>query len=269
MQPFYEKRDRRLHAVMIENMKFPEHLHEDMEFLLVEEGEIEVTVMQKRRVLSKGDCAIIFPEQIHSYQTQQQCRVCMLIFGEAFLGGYRRLVQKFYPVLPFVPAKQLPEDVQMAFARLLELNGQGAETETLASAWVHVLLALLVPLLALEERSKSENTDITGRMIQYIMEHYKEQITLESLAHALHVNKYYLSHLFADRLQMGFRRYLNQIRLEHAMYAISTTEEPITRIWEESGFNSQRSFNRIFLEETGMTPLEYRKKHCRGSHGVF
>ena len=70
----------------------------------------------------------------------------------------------------------------------------------------------------------------------------------------------YLSHTFSARLQMSFREYLNRIRLEYAMQLIRTTGKPLTEIWEDAGFESQRSFNRVFRDAAGMTPKEYRSR---------
>ena len=58
---------------------------------------------------------------------------------------------------------------------------------------------------------------------------------------------------------MNFRQYLNHIRLDYALGLLRTTDYSVTRVWEEAGFNSQRSFNRFFQETLGETPLAYRK----------
>lgn len=274
MNPFYERREQKLQINISENIRFPEHLHEDMEILLVQDGQVEVNIMGNRRILTAGDCALIFPEMIHSYQTASYNRICLLIFDASFWGSYRGAVQKFCPSVPFLRAERISPDVALVFERLIELIhpktqeyfGRPEDRMALGSAWIQVLLSLLMPQLELVERKKTEQLDITGRLVQYIMEHYREQLTLEGVARALHVNKYYLSHVFSDRLQMSFRQYLNHIRLDHALYEISTTDASITRIWEEAGFNSQRSFNRIFQASLGMTPLEYRKRYS-AKHG--
>ena len=104
-----------------------------------------------------------------------------------------------------------------------------------------------------------ESTDLTWRLIQYIGEHFQEPLSLEGLARELHVNKFYLSHTFSRKLQMNFREYLNHIRLDHARRLIRSTSRPMTEIWAEAGFESQRSFNRVFREVEGMTPGQYRK----------
>ena len=55
----------------------------------------------------------------------------------------------------------------------------------------------------------------------------------------------------------------NHIRLEHVLSAMRTTDAPLTQLWGEAGFNSQRSFNRFFQETMGMTPTQYRQRLSR------
>ena len=257
---YYEKRERKLQVVLSQNMRFPEHLHEDIELLLVRRGQIEVNVMGERRILCAGDCAVIFPEQIHSYHSREESTVQLLIFDASLSGVYRNVMQKYRPEDPFLSSQRLDSDVRLAFDRILAAWERHEANELeVARAWIQVILALIMPSLSLAERKKEEGADVTCRLVSYITEHYQEQLTLEVLARELHVNKFYLSHIFSDRLKVNFRQYLNQIRLEHALLEMKSTDHSITRIWEEAGFNSQRSFNRVFLEQMGMTPMEYRR----------
>jgi len=269
MHPFYEKREQKLDMYINNRLNFPEHLHKQAEILLVCENRIDVTVDGRCQTLSAGDCAVIFPGQIHSYHSHTDNKHYIFIFDPALSESYSHTIQKRIPECPFLSGTVLSEDVTLAFDRLLSiirpkttankpLITKGQQTD-FAKAWIHVLLANLLPLLKLEERKQPESLELTHRLVLYIMEHYKEPLSLESLAGTLHVNKYYLSHVFSEHFQMGFRQYINQLRLNHALHAIRTTNLPITQIWEEAGFNSQRSFNRFFLETIGMTPMEYRK----------
>lgn len=256
MNPFYERRSGRLQIGISENMNFPAHLHDDVEMLYCMEGEIRVSVMGKTRLLQSGECAVIFPERVHSYATEHSCKALLLIFGSAIAGSYAGSIRKYYPANPFLEKKDIPADAALAFRRLCkkEINADAG----LCGAWIQVVLACLFPRLTLCEDESPENMDLTYRLVQYIMEHFQEPLTLEELAKKLHVNKYYLSHTFSGRLQMSFREYLNRIRLEYAMQLIRTTGKPLTEIWEDAGFESQRSFNRVFRDATGMTPKEYR-----------
>lgn len=114
-----------------------------------------------------------------------------------------------------------------------------------------MILASLFPRFELREDERPEDMDLTYRLVRYVMEHFQEPLSLEELARNLHVNKYYLSHTFSSRLQMNFREYLNRIRLEYATQQIRSTRKPLTEIWEDAGFESQRSFNRVFMRQWG------------------
>ncbi|HJB92010.1 MAG TPA: AraC family transcriptional regulator [Candidatus Eisenbergiella merdavium] len=255
--PFYEKADRYLHVGISENMVFPVHLHEEAEILYCLEGSLQVTVMDQTKEVEAGGCALIFPGQIHGYLTKEHSRSLMMIFSPAAAGSYGRMLQKSCPEAPFVKKEEIPRDARIALECLCELPVR--ENGELRAAWLMVLLASLLPGLPMRENTGPESTDLTWRLIQYIGEHFQEPLSLEGLARELHVNKFYLSHTFSRKLQMNFREYLNHIRLDHARRLIRSTSRPMTEIWAEAGFESQRSFNRVFREVEGMTPGQYRK----------
>lgn len=266
MKPFYEDRHGVVYSFESENMEFPEHLHDHIEILFVLEGGIDVKIMGQSRELEAGDCAVIFPQQIHSYRTPRECRVRLFIFDSSLTGMYLHSLRKYVPACPFLPSGELPGDAVLALDRLYGLScaGDKAQDVMLCSAWIQVLLALAWPGLAPVKREQSGDMELTCRLLQYVMEHFQEPLTLETLARELHVNKYYISSLFSERLGMHFRQYLNRIRLDYAMQLMRSTRAPLIDIWAEAGFNSQRSFNRAFSDIMGMTPMEYRKSVYKG-----
>ena len=256
MNPYYEKREHRIQVGTGNDLNFPEHLHNQIELLYVQDGEIEVTIHGEKRQMHRGDCALISPDQIHSYRTTSPNKTLIPVFDISLTGPFLHSLQKYRPACPFLIAETIPEDVHMAFNRLgiPEIQGNTA----LAAAWIQVILASITPLLDLQEMNQMESEDLTYRLVHYILAHYQEPLSLDILARKLHVNKYYLSHIFTEKLQMSFPRYLNRIRLEHALVSIRSSEKTLTQIWEEAGFASQRSFNRVFQAVMDMTPLEYR-----------
>ena len=340
MRPFYENKDHAVQSFESVNMEFPEHLHDHVEILYVRKGRITVQIMEKRQELKEGDCAVVFPQQIHSYHAPADCLTRLFIFEDSLTGMYLRSLRECRPASPFLEAEKLAGDGVLALDRLYDLShtirrkedgassgaeepgisarseitgqpetpgravaaegtgaaagmagaaaeGTGAAAEmagaaaermraagktaavdkaALCSAWIQVLFAQLWPWLAPEKRDQSESMELTCRMIQYIMEHFQEPLTLETLARELHVNRYYVSNIFSGRLRTNFRRYLNHVRLEYAMQLMQTSSAPLIDIWAEAGFNSQRSFNRAFAEIMGMTPMEYRKSDLMSCH---
>ena len=80
------------------------------------------------------------------------------------------------------------------------------------------------------------------------------------MANDLAVSKYVLSRMFAKTFHCNFKKYLNGIRLNYAISALENTNESITNISLDAGFESQRTFNRVFKDRYKMTPREYRNR---------
>ena len=60
------------------------------------------------------------------------------------------------------------------------------------------------------------------------------------------MGKYYISHLFKDRLGIGFHEYVNMMRVNEATKLLTETTESVTDIAYQVGFSCPRSFNRAF-----------------------
>lgn len=257
MNPFYEKTQQGMRIFLAESMTFPAHLHEQTEILYVLEGSIKVGISGHTRVMDKGECAFIFPDQVHNYLTEDYAKVLLIIFDSIAAGTYARILKRTYPDMPFLGTDVVGVEAEYAFEQLLKLQEVGDWQQN--AAWIHVVLAYLLPKLTLIPDKHPEDMDLTFRLVHFIMEHFQEPLTLEQLAKELHVNKFYLSHILSQKLQMNFREYLNQIRLEYAIQSIRSGAVSLLKVWEDAGFESQRSFNRIFKAQTGMTPRDYRK----------
>jgi AraC-like DNA-binding protein len=84
----------------------------------------------------------------------------------------------------------------------------------------------------------------------------------EDLAQILGTNRSYLSQAINDSEGGGFRMLINKYRVNEAKSIIwsiaqKTSDIPVTKIWESTGFNSNQSFYRIFKSLTNLTPKEY------------
>ena len=103
-----------------------------------------------------------------------------------------------------------------------------------------------------------ESNDIIYQTVSYIAKHYKEEISLETIARDLGINKYALSRVFSGTFHRNFKQYLNEQRLNYVCVHLECTDKSITDICLDAGFESQRTFNRVFRERYKVTPREYR-----------
>lgn len=103
------------------------------------------------------------------------------------------------------------------------------------------------------------------RALDYLHNHFKENINLDELAEYVQLNKCYLCVLFKEETGLTFSKYLNKIRIDAAKRLLLETDKNITTISQEIGFNSQSYFIVVFREFMDMTPLEYRfRKRTEG-----
>lgn len=95
----------------------------------------------------------------------------------------------------------------------------------------------------------------------YIDEHFLTDISLDLLASTFYISKYYLSHSYKDIIGYTIKQYIILKRIAYAKSQLYYTNNSITDIAMESGFNSQSNFIRIFGKKEGLTPFQFRKHH--------
>ncbi len=262
MTPFYENLKDEIRVFYTEGLQFPAHLHSQMELLYVESGTMEVEVSNQSRVLKQGDFAVIFPNTVHSYGTREgneSCRSIIAICSLELTGEFFKKLTSYSPAIPFLTADQLHHNVSLA---MLELERECREGKNLNACRALVLLILsrVLPVATLVKNRDMNDYDLTYHIVSYVAEHFQEPLTLTELAKHLNVSKFYLSRVFSAKLSTNFNRYINHIRANYAQTLIQSTNYTLTRISVESGFESQRTFNRAFKEIFRLSPSEYRQR---------
>lgn len=83
--------------------------------------------------------------------------------------------------------------------------------------------------------------------------------SLESIAKKYNFSACYISKLIKKETGISFNEIVNNKRLNYARELLKKEKElSINEISERAGYSSQHYFSRLFKQETGLTPLEYR-----------
>lgn len=257
MQPFYQKKEEEFRCFFSTDMTFPAHLHHAVELVFIQDGAMEVTAQNQTKILRKNEAALIFPEIVHGYLTQDSSRSILCIFSPSLTMEYYHALCRSQPECPFFTAPVFDADLVTAFNRMLQYTNKSL---SVSMAWLNLILAYLMSEAVLVPRDSQYGTDVGYRIISYISNHFQEPLTLNQVARELHFNKYYISRTFSGRLHCSFHEYVNRLRLDYAARLLRETDRSITEIWQEAGFESQKTFNRTFLSCYGMTPSQYRRK---------
>jgi len=125
------------------------------------------------------------------------------------------------------------------------------------------IISLLAEKLVDRDNTYKEKHDERSELITLITEYmdynYSKSITLDEIASITHYNKSYLSSLFKKKVGITIFEYLKNVRLQHCLLELKTTEKTIVDIALSNGFANIQSFNKLFKEVYQMTPAQYRK----------
>ena len=103
-------------------------------------------------------------------------------------------------------------------------------------------------------------SETVERILFYIHNNYREQISLKTMAQELYISENIIRTLLADSLNTNFKDILSAYRLRYAEAMLVVTDMPILDVSLASGFNSERTFTRLFKERNGVTPSAYRSQ---------
>lgn len=240
---------------------FPPHLHSSIECVYVTSGSLELGVGEELYHMEKGDFGIVFPDLIHHNQVfdTRKCTAYYLIASPSLCGPYQEMMQEYCPKQPVIPKNQLHPDVVAAFKSLFKYPAKEQE-EVIHQAWIHIILARTLPLYEMVDKNSVGSHDIVYETVSYISKNFREPISLSQMAKDLGYSPYALSRVFSGTFHRNFNQYVNERRLDYACNLLKYTDQSITDVSENSGFESLRTFNRVFKERYHVTPREYRQR---------
>lgn len=114
-------------------------------------------------------------------------------------------------------------------------------------------------IVSTERESSTVQSKYIRQAQDYITANYKQNITLDTLANVVSLNKFYLQKLFLQKTALTPNQYLTSIRILRAKELLRMTKKPVSTIAEETGIENTSYFIRIFREHEGMTPAEFRR----------
>lgn len=144
----------------------------------------------------------------------------------------------------------LTKPVQMRHRLLLEVNVE--RMNGVFSAYMRELL------FDLEESYVNQNDAIYQCVLQYVADHYAENVGLAEMSQYMGYNQAYLSRVIKKQSGRGFTEILTDHRMEKAKEMLSKTEYKVRTIAEQVGFHDVKYFCRLFKKRVGTSPKTYR-----------
>lgn len=234
------------------------HFHPFSEMFYVIGGKGRFTVESDTFDVKKNDLIIVNPNIYHHEDSDKDDPLEYVVLGASEVtfdldGKESSFVYQNFDKI---------DDIQYYIGKLL------SESEVKREGYQPVCQKLfeLFLLLVIREMKISLSSNPIQHIIKreiriichYIDKNYADNITLDSLAEYMKMNKYYMAHEFKKNMNISPINYLIERRIKECKSLLETTSLSISEISETVGFSSQSYFSQMFKRNTGMTPKEYR-----------
>ena len=246
------------------------HWHEDLQFIYVLDGNIEVRTLDTIVRVSPKEGLFINKNVVHYVRRLGNCHYNSFLFPAYFLEFYTGS-----------PAKSLVDNItsneqlslfhftsEISWHReITSVLQQLAETEkNKTHLYAYEVLVRLSQLWLIWQRNLTlppagKESPVLLRMqkiLRYIEEHFSQDITLEDLAESANISKSECSRCFRLSLNTTPYKYLTEFRLSMAARLLKETHEPVGDIASRVGFHQMSHFGICFREKTGYSPKAYR-----------
>ena len=261
------------------NEQVPTHGHDTLELAFVEQGTLEHHINGEKNILKPGDYFIVDYGVTHSYKqlSQEALLVHNLLFIPKFLdhslAGTRSfedmmnayLLRFCYRALRTSPTGITFHDDD---GKIRQLIGQiVTEFQGKNFGYLEIIRCCFVELLILTMRKigkKPNSPELSPdimRMIAAINVDYSKKPDLAQFAKQLGYSVPYLSKKFSQEVGVGFSKYLQGVRLEHACHLLESSNMPVNQIAAEVGYDNLKHFNALFKQNLSLTPREFRGLH--------
>lgn len=251
--------------------EMPFHWHTEYEFVLVLDGTFHLSLDGCDTRLEKGDIALIQGGVVHGgvpggctyeclvldlFQLLDANTVCRNQL-QILLDGDTAIVNKFSKGTPVnALADRMFEALEKEYTGY-ELTVKGLLLQILGE----LIKGRLYKTDADINTAASRHTEQLKNSLRYIRKNYGHTVTLRALAEAANMSPKYFCRFFKEMVNRTPIDYLNYYRIERACDRLTSSEQPITEIALDCGFNDLSYFIKTFKRYKDLSPKQYQKMH--------
>ena len=211
-------------------LQFPAHLHRHIEIVRMIDGEADCFADARKYRLRGGEFFIAFPNQIHSYESFGREKYDILLLSPDMLPEFASVFESNLPKSAHVQSES-GDRLNLLMDMLAESSIDAKEGKKYSEEKIRgCLLAFFSELLRLLDLYGPDPTELNAlkTVVDYCSKNYTNELSLAMLSEDLHMSKYYISHLFGSKLNMGFNDYVNSLRISRACVLLGRDELSIT-----------------------------------------
>ena len=227
------------------------HWHMEHELIACREGSAQVMLDDTMFNITQQQCIFCHSGRVHYISASPDSVLLVCLFDE-----------KLYDPItsPFALENPVFEDRYGILPKLSEIRHELQNQPIFFECRTEAMIGeILVDVFRGEPLRKAQwqFSDVITRykqLLNHIDLEY-EHITYQNAVQFMNMSDAYFSRYFKRQAGMTFSQYLNVVRIEKAVQLLNSAPTmKITDVMLRCGFNTIRSFNRVFREVTGFTP---------------
>ncbi|MBQ9898089.1 MAG: helix-turn-helix transcriptional regulator [Ruminococcus sp.] len=255
------------------------HWHPELEFAVVLEGSVDVSVNDSVFTVSEGEGFFINSNTMHMERPAEDSPeplMATVCFMPEFIGDcggdliYRRYVA---PVVsdPFLRGMKLIPQIGWQsdiLAKLREMYAVHGADEWGTELLLRNSVAQMWYVLAVNLRVEPQDTQLRAAaglseqrlktMLSFIQENYSRELTVDEIAASANISRSECFRCFRSMISKKPVAYLNEYRLKAAAELLLGTDMQITEICFACGFGHSSYFGKMFRQYYGVTPKQFR-----------
>lgn len=226
--------------------------------IYTENGAGALTINDHSNTLLPNTLAIIDCKQYHRLEIKQSPwnYIAFFLNGASLSFLYRKLTDTAGNLHTFSLGSDIPGIIKRLYAQL----DKNPDRCFLHARMIHDILLDLVQEIS---RSEESNDPIPAYLVEikYNFDvNYQSSYSLDTFEHQYHISKYRICREFTKSFDVSPIQYLNQKRIEAAKEALRISDKRINEIGRMVGFDNTNHFIKLFKQQTGVTPLIFRKQ---------
>lgn len=271
--------DSSLHRIWLNDLpvSYSAHWHSAVEIIVPVENYYDVTAGNALYHVEPGNIIIIPPGELHELKAPPEGKRFVFLMNISLISrlkgfaGIQALLAR-----PLLITKEnyshIYEDI---YEILVQIRNEYFQNSEFAELIIQAkLLELFIKIgenkvntdelfPAVRPYKQKEYVQKFNQTLEYIDSHYMEDISLESVAFQAGFSKFHFSRLFKQYTDYTFCDYLCYRRIRAAEELLAIPDFSITDVAMQAGFSSISTFNRLFKQQKGCSPSEYRSKNNR------
>lgn len=154
----------------------------------------------------------------------------------------------------------LTEEMVQSFQNFYDAVGQ---VNTIKG--VNILYQLFTRVIEIRKSQQETSSDQYFKdyiplALKYIQEHlHEEDLSITGVSEYVYLNSVYFGRIFKNEMNMSFKRYVQNLRMEKAKEMILEDRESIVNICNLVGIPNPSYFSQLFKQYTGVNPSEYKR----------